>query len=213
MMKRKIIIFDLDGVLFDSTSVAALYMKKRYKGMTDEMQKELLTGNWHEEVAKLSHLKIPETEEEKKERNEEYSKVKSEVLMFKGTKELLLDLHSQGYLLALNTSAWDRNCVPLLDKARIATLFDVLGTAELGRSKVEKFKMIKEKYSLNESEMLFVTDTLGDVREADLAHVPTVAVTWGAHDEGYFNREPHENLIAIASSVDELRDVIEKNNP
>ena len=62
---------------------------------------------------------------------------------------------------------------------------------------------------MKEADMLFVTDTLGDIREADIAGIPTVAVTWGAHDESYFNREPHENLLKIVSSVSELEGFIE----
>jgi phosphoglycolate phosphatase-like HAD superfamily hydrolase len=66
--------------------------------------------------------------------------------------------------------------------------------------------MIKEKYGVDSGDMIFITDTLGDIREADHEGVPTIAVTWGIHDHEYFNREPHDNLIAIVDSVSDLKD-------
>ena len=65
-------------------------------------------------------------------------------------------------------------------------MFDFLGTAEISKNKVEKFKILKEKYGIREEEMLFITDTLGDLRESSEAGVPTVAVTWGAHKREHF---------------------------
>ncbi len=53
-----------------------------------------------------------------------------------------------------------------------------------------------------------MTDTLGDVREADIAGIPTIAVTYGAHNRSYFEREKHENLIAIVDTVKELEKTI-----
>ncbi len=80
----------------------------------------------------------------------------------------------------------------------------------MSKSKVEKFRMMEEKYGVRKNDMLFITDTLGDIREADKAGVPTIAVTWGAHDTSYFHREPHENLIGVVSTVAELENFILK---
>jgi phosphoglycolate phosphatase-like HAD superfamily hydrolase len=56
--------------------------------------------------------------------------------------------------------------------------------------------------------MTFITDTLGDIRDADVANVPTIAVTWGAHNHSYFNREKNKNLIKIVDSVSELQECL-----
>jgi len=210
-MKYKIIIFDLDGVLFDTIEIARLQLSENYLGLTKEIQKELLVGNFHEELKKFSLLKKEETEEAAAQRRLSYAKKKSLALMFPGAKELLQKLHSEGYILVLNTSAYDRNCSPLLERAGVTALFDFLATAEISKSKADKFRMIEEKYGVPSDELLFVTDTLGDIREADLANVPTIAVTWGAHDRNYFAREKHANLIGIVDSSDELEVFILKH--
>lgn len=200
----KVIIFDLDGTLVDSGYLVAQSIKHQYPDITDKMQKELLVGNFHEEISKITLSKRVETDEEKNIRRREYSLQKSRLKLFDGIQELLQSLYSDGYILVINTSAYNRNCVPLLEELKIINLFDFLATAEISKNKEEKFKLIEARYNISTEDMLFVTDTLGDIREADKANIPTVAVTWGAHDESYFLREKHHNLISIISSVKEL---------
>lgn len=209
-MKRKIIIFDLDGVLFDSVSLLEQYLYNLYPGMTKEMQMEIWCGNWHEELKKITLTKKSETEEETEARKTLYTANKSEVPMYKGAKDLLEELHKEGYILILNTSAARKNCLPALEHAGVASLFDFLATAEISKSKIDKFRVIREKYGFDNKHTLFVTDTLGDIREADTANVPTIAVMWGVHDRSYFTREEHKNLVGIADSFEELKVLIIK---
>lgn len=199
----------MDGVLFDTNEIASRHMSLRFPGISEETKLELLTGNFHEELEKLSLERVQESEEEKLERQVRYVQEKSQAPMYDGMKELLKKLHAEGYFICLNTSAWERNTLPLLDRVGIISLFDFLGTAEVSKSKLEKFKIIKDKYEADLKDMLFITDTSGDIREANSAGVSTVAVTWGAHDESYFTREPYEHLLKIIHSVPELESFIE----
>jgi HAD superfamily hydrolase (TIGR01549 family) len=178
--------------------------------MTPEIYKELLCGNFHEEIEKINIPKIEQTDEEKKFRQKEYSEIKSKMPMFRGIQDLLEKLHKLGFIIILNTSAYNRNTLPLLEYSKIAHLFDFVATAELSKSKTEKFEIIKNKYKVDEKNILFIADTLGDIKEADLAHIPTIAVTWGAHDKSFFEREKHSNLIKIVDTVKELEDFIER---
>jgi HAD superfamily hydrolase (TIGR01509 family) len=210
-MKRKIIVFDLDGVLFDSVALSEQFLYDRYPGITKEMQLEILCGNFHEELKKITLPKKAQTEEEAEARRVLHTENKSKVPMYNGAKELLGALHSEGYILALNTSAYSKNCLPLLERDGIVSLFDFLGTAELSKSKVDKFKIIEEKYGFDNQHVLFITDTVGDIKEACVANVPTVAVTWGAHGRNYFTREEYKNLIGIVDSFEELKNFIDSN--
>ncbi len=195
----------MDGVLFDTIPYAEEIFLARHPGVTSEMYKEIHTGNFHEEAKKYLHLKKEESEEEKAQRSLAYAEKKKDTPMFEGMESLLKELHNLEYVLVLNTNAFDKNCLPLLERAGIKSLFDLIASAELSKSKTEKFKLIEEKYGVTKDSMLFITDALGDIREAEIAGVPTVAVTWGVHDDAFFKREEHPHLVGILHTVPELR--------
>ena len=178
--------------------------------MTQEKMGELNMGNFHEEidVFKKTNKSIVETAEENRQRQENYTKSKLTVPLYAGIKDLLKSLHAAGHTLVINTSGFEKNCVPLLEFSGIRSFFDFIATAEVSKSKVKKFKIIEEKYKISKENIVFITDTLGDIREADIAEIPSIAVTWGTHDRSYFKREPHNNLIAIVDSVEELKNFL-----
>jgi phosphoglycolate phosphatase len=209
-MNHKVVIFDLDGVLFDTTEHVISFFLEWFPTLTREKVHEMWTGNFDEEISKfrVDNKPIDETPEQKHERNRIYSERKSKLPMFPGTKELLFTLHKSGRTLVINTAALEKNCIPLLEWAGILNMFDFVATKELSPSKVEKFKKISGKYGVSPKEMTFITDTLGDIRDADVANVPTIAVTWGAHNHSYFNREKNKNLIKIVDSVSELQECL-----
>lgn len=210
MQNSNVIIFDMDGVIFDSTHCIGEEIRRLYPGLTNEMVKELTCGNWHEEVTKLTIPRIVETEEETKRSRAIYAKKKSEALPYTGMLEVLHSLQNNNCKLVLNTSASEDACMPLLEKHNLVNVFDFLGTKEVSKSKTEKFDLIAERYNAHKHDLIFVTDTLGDIREADEAGVPTIAVTWGAHDSSYFTRELHANLIGIVDSVSALHKLLIK---
>jgi phosphoglycolate phosphatase len=209
-MKAKIIVFDLDGVLFDSTEHVTQYFLNWLPGLTREHVHEMWTGDFDEHLSKFKekHKPIEETPEQMLERRRIYAEEKSELPMHEGMKDLLDALHKKGYILTVNTAALENNCLPLLEKAGILDKFDFVATKKESPSKVEKFKMIAAKYGAVPDEMVFITDTLGDIKDAELADVPTVAVTWGAHDRSFFDREHHKNLVKIVDSTKELKEYL-----
>lgn len=205
-MKYKLVIFDLDGVLVDSTRIVSSYFTQLRPELTAEVLSEMLCGNYHEELKKYeaAHGVIEETEEQER----AYVIRKANSPLFDGIYDLLKTLKSSGQILTINTSAEPSNSLPALEKTGIINFFDTIATKEMSRSKVEKFKILVEKYKIPKKNIIFVTDTLGDLREADIAGIPTVAVTFGQHERKYFTREAHDNLVGIVDTVLELGKIL-----
>lgn len=206
-MRKKVIVFDLDGVLFDSVGLMNEYRKRAYPTLTDSEIQELHTGNIFEEAKKRGHVPIESTTEQNEAIRKEYLEKKLSTPLYAGIKELIEKL-SQDHILAINTSADNSSSVPLLENARIDEHFDLVATRDLHQSKVEKFKLIGQTFEVEPSEMLFITDTLGDLHEAREQHIPTIAVTWGVHDKSFFERQLHPHLVGIAEHVDHLAKLI-----
>lgn len=209
-MKKKVIVFDLDGVLFDSIGLMSEYRKRAYPTLTDADIKELHTGNIFEEAKKRGHVPIESTAEQNETIRKEYLEKKLSTPLYDGIKELVENL-SQKHVLAVNTSADNKSSVPLLENARIDEHFSLVATRDLHPSKVEKFKLIGQTFETEPSEMLFITDTLGDLYEARELAIPTIAVTWGVHDRSFFERETHPHLVGIAEHTNHLSELIEKH--
>jgi len=113
-------------------------------------------------------------------------------------------------MLSIVTLASRKNCVPSLEKYNFQNYFKHIYVKEDGLSKVENVLKILEKENLQVEEAIFVTDTLGDVKEMDVLGVPTIAVTYGMHDRSFFEREKNQNLIAIVDSVTELQEKLKE---
>jgi phosphoglycolate phosphatase len=64
----------------------------------------------------------------------------------------------------------------------MTSYFDrIMGNA-VHKSKEEKIKTVFAEYGTDASECIFVTDTLGDIREATKVNVGAIGVTWGFHE-------------------------------
>jgi phosphoglycolate phosphatase len=66
---------------------------------------------------------------------------------------------------------------------------------------VEKIKMVFNKYGVSANNCLFVTDTLGDLLEAEKTGVEGIGVTWGFHGAETLKRG---NPVALVDTPDEL---------
>lgn len=206
-MDRNVIIFDLDGVLFDTVDFMYGLTKGEYDELSHEEFKELHKGNIYESFKKFARPKRQETEEAREKRYTEYSKLKSTAHIHTGMRDLVMNL-AQNNNLILNTSASIQNSVPLLEQEGILKNFSFLATREVSSSKIEKFKIIAEKFGKKPHEMIFITDTIGDLRESHIAKVPTLAVTWGLHKREDFGEEHCENLLGFVDSAKELEKTI-----
>ena len=69
----------------------------------------------------------------------------------------------------------------VLLQSEVLSFFKRTMGAETHKSKVEKFKMLMETEDVTPENTIFVTDTLGDIKEAHKVHIRTIAETFGFH--------------------------------
>lgn len=86
------------------------------------------------------------------------------------------------YALYIISSTSEEVIKEVLQKAGILDLFTRVMGFETHASKVEKFLFLKNEYDVRPENALFITDTLGDIKEASKAGIKTIAETFGFHD-------------------------------
>lgn len=208
MNGKEVIIFDLDGVIVDSVGLMAELNRNSFPGITDQQIKDLHKENIHEAIKKTTLVRKEESEEEFQTRMLEYTNKKLLAPIYEGVEKLLSTLAKE-YILVLSTSAIQRNSLPILERNGIDKYFSFIGSAEVHKSKVEKFKLIAEKFNQDISRLLFITDTIGDINEAAEVGVPTIAVTWGLHNKADFSEVVSDHFLGCADNPAELLSMID----
>ena len=96
---------------------------------------------------------------------------------------VIKDLDLQGYKLIIVSSADENSIKDFLKKYDLEKYFTEILGKNFNPSKVEKIKIIGEKYKIKPQETLLVTDSVGDIKEAHEAKTKSIGVTWGLHEK------------------------------
>ena len=127
-----------------------------------------------------------------------------EVALYEGMDTVIKTL-KESYMLAIVSSTSKGGITYHLARNNLLQYFsDILGR-EIHHSKVEKMKMIFERHNVFSQNCIYITDTLGDMREAKEHEMATIGVSWGVHP-----RETLEQGIPfrIVEKPEELPDAI-----
>ncbi len=196
MNHKKVIVFDFDGVIIDSWAHGYAMNLEDWPDLKPAEHRRLFSGNIHEEVAKMPPSRLS-AEQKEQYMQEVYYPQKKTLSVFAGIGEVIKKL-AEHSILVINTSADAFSTEEYLKNVGLYYFDAVYGT-EISKNKAEKFELIFSDYKTTAAECLFITDTIGDVREAEKSGIPTVAVTYGFQDRSYF-AEVEENVIGFADS-------------
>ena len=173
----KAIIFDFDGVIHDTFDFHRNKVNE-FAGveLSEQEFKDIHNGNFFQSVPE--GIKNINWEEYRDHIYHEISnlEIKEEV------RGAILEL-GKNYELYIVTSGGRKNIVDYLENNGILSVFKEILGCESHTSKIEKFKFIFEKNGITPNECVFVTDTLGDILEANSVAMKTVAVDYGYHDQ------------------------------
>jgi methionyl-tRNA synthetase len=200
----KSIIFDFDGVIHDTFEMAYMISRQFHESdFSKENYKNLFNGS----IFKGSHLKTKKSfNKEDFEKFYELSKADfKKIKLEKSIEHQLRDLKKK-YKLFIITSNTEEIINDYFHRSDAHDIFEEILGYETHKSKVEKFKIIFNKYKLDKDNSVFVTDTLGDILEGNEVGIKSIAVTFGFHER---ERLEKGNPYKIVDNFKQIRKVIE----
>jgi len=198
-MKKKLVIFDFDGVLVNTHDVSFALNQKTNPHLTQELYSQMSHGKFYASYESNTPLLTftPNPEFTNGYREGLYE------LNIPASIKVVITYLSEKYHLAICSSAFDETISEFLESQDIAHHFnDVLGVL-VHKSKVIKLKQLLEKYNLQKEDAVFITDTLGDVLEAHEVGIKSIAETWGLHDRETLEKGNPEIIIDDPSLLEQ----------
>lgn len=172
--KKKIVLFDFDGVLVESLDLWFDVTQKNNPTLTKEEYSAMSNGNYLEafELKGLTYT------------DDGLKKYREELLAMQMPKAIRLFIqdNSEKYIFTIVSSGSEVTIENFLAKEGIVKNFSTILGHETHAKKSVKIKNLLELYSIDAYNAVFITDTLGDILEAHEAGVRSVGVLWGLHD-------------------------------
>ncbi len=190
MRKRyDLLVFDWDGTLMDSTAVIAGSIQAACRDLaltvpSDEAARHVIGLG----LVEALQLAVPEAPESMYEAlvaryRHHFLSQDQRIPLFHGARETILELHEQGYQLAIATGKSNMGLARVLESTGLAGYFHATRTADQTFSKPHPAMLLElmEELSVEAQRTLMIGDTTHDVQMAKNAGVDALAVGYGAH--------------------------------
>ncbi len=180
------VVFDLDGVLVDSTDVMRRAFRTAYAEVVGEGEAPFAEYNKHlgryfPDIMRIMGLPL---EMEEPFVRESY-RLAGQVPMFDGVPELLAQLRDRGVVMAVATGKSGPRARSLLELLGVLPLFDyVIGSDEVAHPKPapDIVELALQKLGVRAEDAIMVGDAVTDLESARGAGVRAVAALWGESD-------------------------------
>lgn len=213
-LKKKTILFDLDGTLTDSgegiVNCALLALEHFGLPLPDREAMRVFVGPpLHETFVKFG-VPADKAEEAVAVYRSRYIPIgKFENTPYPGVEALLQTLKNHGHKLLVATSKPEGMSVEILEHFGLAKYFDAICGASMDTSRSSKEDVIAYLLAQNGTaeNMLMVGDTAFDVLGAAAHGIDCIGVSWGY---GKVEDMVNAGAIGIADTMDELLQLIER---
>ena len=220
-MNRKfdLILFDLDGTLFDTAESILNSIKGTVKlaGLKELTEEQLGTFIGPPVVTSIKGYYPELNDEEVDELTVKYRDyyINNEMLkaeLFPGMEEVLIKLKANGYKVALATYKLMRCVIPLFEKKDVAKYFDTIrgSTAETGMTKTDIMRWAIEDCKVTDFDRIcMIGDTEHDLRGAINLGVSFIGVKYGSGFKGLTEEEKNYNkIVAYVDNAIEILDYV-----
>ena len=212
----KLIVFDWDGTLADSTAIISLAIREALREMgepvPDDEAARYVIGLGLADALRTVAPALPAARysELVAHYRTRYLAAEQDIPMFAGAVDLLAELDDAGYYLAVATGKSRMGLDRVLTKNGLARRFHATRCADEGLPKPHPDMLLHlmDRLGMDRAETLMIGDTTHDLLLARNAGVQAVAVTYGAHA-----REPLARLepIGTAHSMTDLAQWLRTN--
>jgi len=212
----RLLVFDWDGTLADSTALIARAIQKACRDVgepaPDDLRARHVIGlGLAEAVAHVAPALAYERHAELAARYRyHYLAGDADIPLFEGVREMLSELGDAGYLLGIATGKSRAGLNRSLEQQGIASHFVATRCADEGAPKPNPDMLLHlmDAVGAEPSNTLMIGDTTHDLELARNAGAPAIAVSYGAHDASHFDRfEP----LATVDSVRALHSWLRAN--
>jgi len=198
----KAIIFDFDGVIFNTEDAVFKLIKKlcqKYKCYVKDKKDflKLYNQNFYKSIAKRG-VKGKKLDKFKKECEEELKSI--HLRIFQQIPPILNEL-SRHFYLAVISSNFKRIITENLQKKGLLGDFSVVVGADVIENKIQRIERCIKIFGVKPSETLYVGDTTGDIKEAKKVKVKSMAVTWGFHGRAALKKQAPDYIVSKPNQI------------
>jgi len=197
-MNYDLVVFDWDGTLMDSTRTIARSLQKACAdvGIAVPSERDALFVIGLNLQDSFDHV-APGLDRDAQARlaqryRHHFLAGEAQIPLYDGVREMLTDLHGQGWRLAVATGKARRGLERALDASGLRAWFEATRCADEGFAKPhpDMLLMLLDITGVEPRRALMVGDTTHDLELAANAGVDAVAVSYGAHPEDLLRTRP-----------------------
>ena len=207
-MSKKLIIFDMDGTLVNSSVTIANainFVRKNlgFEPMDQEKILKMVNDHTLNPAQTFYHAKSFDKDHERW-FSDYYSKNHGkELVLYSGIKELMEDLKKQGHSLAVATNAYRVSTIESLTHLEIYDYFDAIACYDdvaKGKPYPDMLHKILKELNHKSEDAIFIGDGSRDEMASKRANIDYIMVNWGFSD--------HSSAVR---SVKELKKYLDKS--
>lgn len=180
---KKLVVFDFDGTIVDSLEESYRITEKlfnifniniewknirEYKRVKDKQLVHIVKKHNIKRLKLLLFLTIAYN----------FFMKEYEPKIIKGIDRIIKKLKKKNVYVAINSSNFKRVIKKVLKKYNLLQYFDAIESFQL-ESKIDKMKKLIKKFKVKEEDVIFITDTINDIKEMENTNIITIGVTWG----------------------------------
>lgn len=197
---KKVIIFDFDGVFVNTLDIVMEGHRIKNPDITHEQFLDYLHGN------EIFFGEIPHDLTLDEGVFSLYGPKLMKEPIFGEFDKVIKNL-ARDYILVIVSSSREDWMEKYFEKYNLLECLNMIMGINYGKDKIKKFEDVMGIYKVGPRDCIYVTDTLGDIKDGNKVGIRSIGVDWGYHDQEILLKG---NPVAVISKPQELSKIVKK---